>query len=115
MRPETLLQRRIKRLLEKLGYRVVHVPNGAVLAGNAKQRAIQMNSLKANGLTVGFPDLLVYGGDRKLGHIEVKLEGEAQSENQVKVQGWLEAWGHKYAVCRSLEDVPDTLEAWGWA
>lgn len=114
MRPETALQRQIKRLLEKLGYKVVHVPNGAVLAGNAKQRAIQMNSLKGNGLCVGFPDLLVYGGGRKIGHIEIKLEGEKQSKTQKEVQGWLDDMGHQYAVCRSLLDVTETLEEWGW-
>lgn len=114
MRPETALQRKMKRLLENLGYKVVHVPNGAVLAGGQKQRAIQMNSLKSIGLCVGFPDLVVYGGDRKIGHIEVKLEGEHQSDQQKEVQGWLEGMGHKYAVCRSLLDVTDTLADWNW-
>lgn len=115
MRPETALQREIRAHLEKLGLKVVHVANGVTLAGGPKQRAIQMNSLKADGLCVGFPDLVVYGTGRKIGHIEVKLEGEKQTPTQVDCEGWLKAMGHSYAVCRSVADVEDTLIAWGWA
>lgn len=115
MRPETALQRQIRAHLEARGLKVVHVPNGVTLAGGPKQRAMQMNSLKADGLCVGFPDLVVYGGARRIGHIEVKLEGEKQSETQVKCQSWLEAMGHSYAVCRSIADVDETLAKWGWA
>ena len=115
MRPETQLQRQIRKHLEARGLKVVHVPNGVTLAGNARQRAIQMNSLKADGLCVGFPDLVVYGGDRRIGHIEVKLEGEKQSDTQIQCEQWLTYMGHHYAVCRSLADVDETLTKWGWA
>lgn len=115
MREETRLQRRIRRFLHNLGYQTVHVPNGVVLGGTPKQRAIQMNSLKADGLTPGFPDLIVYGPAAKIGHIEVKLEGEHASDKQMEVEQWLSDFGHKYAVCRSLEDVADTLAEWGWS
>ena len=114
MRPETALQRQIKARLEAIGLRVVASANGAQLAGTPKQRAMQMNSLKASGLQVGFPDITVYGFGRRVGHIEVKLEGEKQSETQVQCQGWLENMGHFYAVCRSVEDVDETLVRWGW-
>lgn len=114
MREETILQRRIKRLLENLGYKVAASANGAVLAGTRKQKAIQMNSLKASGLMVGYPDLTVFGPNR-IGFIEVKTDGGDLSEAQETVREWMGDWGHKYAVCRSLEDVPDTLENWGWA
>lgn len=114
MRPETALQIAIKTYLEERGYRVVASVNGAVLAGTPKQRAIQMNSLKKAGLCVGFPDLTVYGGGRRIGHIEVKLEGESQSDAQETCQQWLEAMGHSYAVCRSVDDVVETLVRWNW-
>lgn len=114
MRPESILQRRVKRLLENMGYRVVASANGAVLAGNPKQRAIQMNSLKSMGLTPGFPDLLVYGPDGKMGHIEIKIEGQHATDAQMEVEDWLTGWGHKFAVCRSLADVAETLCEWGW-
>ena len=114
MRPETRLQRDIRAHLEARGLRVVAVPNGAVLAGNPRQRAIQMNSLKADGLCVGFPDIVVYGGGRRVGHIEVKLEGEYQSPKQIDCERWLTEMGHSYAICRSIADVDETLARWGW-
>lgn len=114
MRAETVLQKAIRAELIKRGYRAVACSNGAVLAGNGKARAIQMNTLKSAGLTPGFPDLIVYGPDAKIGHIEVKLEGEKQAEHQVLVEGWMSAWRHKYAVCRSVDDVEETLTTWGW-
>lgn len=115
MRQETRLQREIRKLLALKGYRSVACSNGAVLAGDARSRAIQMNMLKSAGLTPGYPDLIVYGPDGRVGHIEVKLEGEQLEPKQVEVHGWLTAWGQKVAVCRSLEDVGETLAAWGWA
>lgn len=114
MRPETALQREILAHLEGKGIWPVHVPNGAQLAGNSKRRAIQMNALKADGLKVGFPDLSVYNSAGRIGHIEVKCEGQKQSENQKTCQAILEAMGHKYAVCRSIADVDETLSEWNW-
>ena len=35
------------------------IPNGAVLAGDARKRAIQMNNLKKTGLQAGLPDLML--------------------------------------------------------
>jgi len=113
VRAETALQRQIKLHLEAKGLRIVASANGAVLAGTPKQRAMQMNSLKASGLCVGFPDITVYGGGRRIGHIEVKLEGEPQGPKQIECQEWLEAMGHSYAVCRSIMDVDETLAKWG--
>ena len=114
MRAETKLQREIRKYLMLHGFRSVACSNGAVLAGNAKQRAIQMNTLKSAGLTPGYPDLIVYGPDQRIGHIEVKLEGENLEPKQVEVHGWLTEWGFKVSTCRSLEDVKETLTEWGW-
>ena len=114
MREETRLQREIRKYLALHGFRSVACSNGAVLAGNAKQRAIQMNTLKSAGLTPGYPDLIVYGPERRIGHIEVKIEGEQLEPKQVEVHGWLTEWGHDVATCRSLEDVKETLQQWGW-
>ena len=114
MRPETVIQRAIRHYLAGLGYASVHVPNGAVLSGDAKRRAIQMNALKADGLYPGFPDLLVYGPDALIGHIEVKTPTGAIAETQKRCRAWLEGLGHKYAVCRSVDDVSAALASWGW-
>lgn len=115
MRAETRLQRTIRELLAKRGYRTVHVPNGATLSGTAQQRARQMANLKRDGLMPGFPDLLVYGPGGRTAHIEVKCEGAYQQPTQKAVQAWMGEWGHLYAVCRSLDDVDETLAKWGWA
>ncbi len=96
------------------GFDTVHVPNGAVLGGDRVRRARQMNSLKADGLMPGFPDLLVYGAGGKIAHVEVKQEGTRQSATQKDCQAWLEQIGHRYAVLRSSEDVFETLNDWGW-
>jgi len=115
MRPETVIQRDILAYLTVRGFKVAHVPNGAVLGGDKKKRAIQMNSLKRDGLMVGFPDLIIFADCGRCGFIEVKTEGTKQSDHQLAVQGWLDDWGHKYAVCRSVPDVDETLSEWGWA
>lgn len=114
MRAESRLQRDIRTELALMGFRSVAVPNGATLSGDARARAIQMANLKRDGLCVGFPDLIVYGPDGKQGHIEVKVEGGRQSDNQKACQAWLTEWGHAYAVCRSIADVRETIEEWGW-
>ncbi len=114
MRPETRLQRNIRKYLAAKGYRTVAVPNGATLRGDKIERAIQMANLKRDGLCVGFPDLIVFGPDR-IGFIEVKVEGEKLRDTQVEVRDWLSAWGQRVATCRSLADVDETLAGWGWA
>jgi len=114
VRPETALQRDILHYLTRKGFVAVHVPNGAVLGGDAKARAIQMANLKRDGFMVGFPDLIVFADQGRAGHIEVKCEGGKQSDAQADVQAWMDRWSHKYAVCRSLADVDETLAGWGW-
>lgn len=115
MRPETRLQRDMRKYLALKGFRTVAVPNGAVLHGDAKTRAIQMASLKRDGLTPGFPDLIVFGKGGRIGFIEVKVEGNYQSASQVECERWLEEFGQPVTVCRSLLDIDETLTKWGWA
>ena len=114
MRPETALQIAIMAEMRAHGIKPVHVPNGAVLAGDAKARAIQSNSLKRAGAVWGFPDLLAIAPKGQIGFIEVKCEGQPLAENQKDVHEWLIVLGHKAAVCRSVEDVRDTLKLWGF-
>lgn len=115
MRPETRLQRQIRNYLSLKGYRTVAVPNGATLRGDAKDRAIQMANLKRDGLTPGFPDLLVYGKNGKIGHIEIKVEGNYQTASQIECERWLTEFDQKVAVCRSIEDIDEALANWGWS
>jgi hypothetical protein len=114
VRRETILQRQLRDYIGKLGFRSVAVPNGSVLAGGAEQRARQMASLKRDGLTPGFADLVLFAKGGRVGFIEVKIEGGKQSASQVECQRWLIEFGHRYAVCRSIDDVTETLREWGW-
>ena len=114
MRPESALQRLIRRHLALRGFDSVAVPNGAVLAGDSLKRARQMASLKADGLLPGFPDLLVYARGGRIGHIEVKTPKGTVQPSQRQCQAWLESIGHHYAICRSIEDVDKALANWGW-
>lgn len=114
MRPETRLQRDMRHYLALKGLRSVAVPNGATLRGDAKDRAIQMANLKRDGLTPGFPDLIVFGKGGKIGFIEVKVEGGRQSASQVECERWLNEFGQPVAVCRSTLDIDETLTSWGW-
>lgn len=114
MSPERAIQRQILKELTALGLYAVHTPNGAVLAGDAKRRAIQVNTLKNDGLKIGFPDLTIYNSQGRVGHIEVKAGKNEQSTAQLDCQAILEGMGHKYAVCRSVDDMRAALADWGW-
>ena len=112
---EKTIQRSVIAYLKARDITTVHVPNGSVLAGGPRERAMQTNALKAMGMRPGFPDLVLLGRNGRVGFMEVKREGEKQSEAQIHWHGALEYLGHRYAVVRSIEDAAETLERWGWA
>lgn len=112
--PESRLQRAILTHLRGLGFFPVHVPNGSKLAGTPEQRKRAGARLKADGLVPGFPDLIVLGTEGRTGFIEVKAEGSYQQDTQKACEARMKAMGHHYAVCRSLDDVDETLARWGW-
>jgi hypothetical protein len=112
--PEHRLQVQIVDYLRLRGFWPVHIPNGGKLPGTAAQRARTGWLLKSSGLHAGFPDLLVIGSNARVGFIEVKAEGAYQSPAQRESEQQLGNFGHRYAICRSLEDVEDTLVGWGW-
>ena len=112
---EAGVQRMIRAYLAARGIESIHIPNGAVLAGDAKARGRQMGALKGQGLKLGFPDLLLLAPQGKIGFIEVKSASGVVSPAQKDCHEWLIVLGHKVSVCRSIEDVAETLEGWGWA
>lgn len=112
--PESAIQRDLLRDLRSMGFVAVHVPNGSKLAGTERQRRMAGARLKSEGMLPGFPDLLVYASGGRIGHIEVKAEGNYQQPTQKACQAMLEDMGHRYAVCRSGADLIETLRAWGW-
>jgi hypothetical protein len=111
---EKIVQRDVIAYLHARGITTAHVPNGSVLAGDAKARAMQVNALKKAGMRVGFPDLICLASGGRVGFMEVKREGEKLGENQIHWAGALEHLGHHFAVVRSVADAEETLSRWGW-
>jgi hypothetical protein len=114
VRLEKFVQRDCIDLLYARGCIPVAVPNGAVLAGGPRERAMQMNALKRTGLSVGYPDILAYNRDGEVAHFEVKSAVGTLSDAQTAWGDRLTCWGHRWAVVRSADDVDDCLKLWGW-
>jgi len=83
------------------------IPNGAYLAGDKVQRAIQMNRLKAEGFKTGVPDWCLpvpLGGYASL-YIEFKHGKNKLSDAQKQFIRRLEKRGHCVAVCYSVDEA----------
>ncbi len=114
---EKHIQRSVLNYLDALRIYAAAVPNGSVLAGDGRARAIQSNALKASGMRPGFPDLiLVQRTDQgsRVGFFEVKREGEKLRPEQEAFRDLCEDWRLPFAVVRSVQDAQETLIAWGW-
>lgn len=84
-----------------------HTPNGG-------KRAIAVaRKMKRMGTLRGVPDLQFLLPGKPAHFIELKAEGGYQSPEQKGFQILAEERGCKYAVCRSVEDVQQTLQEWG--
>jgi hypothetical protein len=111
MRDEDQIQKAICQFLDKAlpsdSYYFA-VPNGSVLAGNPKQRGMQMNKLKATGLKLGCPDLFIIIRGIIFA-VEVKTDTGKLSDNQRTACDQIVAAGALWAVARSVEDVERIL------
>ena len=69
---------------------------------------------KAKGLISGVPDFVFFWEDGKCGFIEIKYNDGRLSEKQKDFYYyWLEPFGQRFVVARSLEEVKEALEDWG--
>jgi hypothetical protein len=67
---------------------------------------------KAKGAKKGVPDIFIL--DNGFAHfIELKAEGGRVSPEQIQCQGAIRIAHGKCAVCRSVDDVAETLAEWG--
>lgn len=82
-----------------------HVPNGGNLPVQFKMK------LKKRGQLPGAPDL-VFLWPKGWGGIEIKAEGGRLSAAQKAVRERFINAGGRYAVCRSIEDVEETMREW---
>lgn len=86
--------------------------NGAWLGGDKRRRMIQAARMKRTGVKVGCPDLIICHEGRFLS-IELKQEGQLATDAQNEVEDRIAIAGGGYQVCRSIEDVEQTLIEWG--
>jgi len=90
------------------------IPNGAVLAGDARKRAIQMSNLKAQGLKTGVADLFLplpvspYHGL----YIEMKTKGGKQSDRQSEFEDFCTLVGYKYVLCYSSIEAIEQIRGY---
>jgi hypothetical protein len=92
------------------------VPNGSVLAGDGKARAIQTNALKKAGMLPGMADLILFDRRvRRVGFIEVKSKtGTISPAQEAFANLATGTWALPYAVVRSVDDTRAALHEWGW-
>ncbi len=89
-------------------------PNGAHLAGSTRQRAAQMNKLKAEGLLPGVSDLTIFeprGGYSAL-FLEMKRSdgGSGASENQLWFLREVERRGAFGAIANGYEEAREIID-----
>jgi len=86
------------------------IPNGAMLQGNATQRAIRANMLKAEGLTPGIPDLFIPAWNI---FIEMKrVKGGSLSDAQKEKIDYLSSVGYQTFVCKGANEAKVTIKSY---
>lgn len=105
---EDILQMQVMRWIAVAAPDLViwHIPNGGYRA------AREAKKLKDMGVRPGVADLACILPNGQTGYIEMKVEGSYQRPVQKAFQADCERWGAPYAVCRSIEDVEETLRQW---
>ena len=115
MKPESIIQRAVLRYLFARNVVCVAVPNGSHLAGDKAARIRQMAAMKADGLLVGFPDMILFHPViASTAFVEIKTPQGRLSKEQKGCIDWLAGLGHKVAVIRSVDDMAEALREWGW-
>ena len=83
------------------------VPNGSHLAGDKKQRLLQVNKLKAEGMRAGTADFIVMLDSKNL-FFEFKVGTNKQSKEQKLFEKHIERFNHSdYYVVYSSKDAED--------
>lgn len=119
---EREVQRGAIRLLAMSGVYAVHVPNGVQLPGDELERVKRVAALKADGVSPGFPDLVLIDNRAvrppalsRMGLIEVKREGKRTPDpDQVWWRDELQRLGIPWALIDTPEGALDAIKTWGW-
>lgn len=118
MKPPIPTERQIQRAILKMAglcfpdVLLAHVPNGAHLSGNERERCMQMGALKGDGLKIGFPDLIAIW-NRGVAFIEVKRPGGKLSPQQLVMHDRLNQLGYTPAVVTSPAEAFEFLKERG--
>jgi hypothetical protein len=87
-----------------------HVPHE--VGGKGKLAAIRMALAKAMGLIKGSADY-VFVAENGGGWIEIKVPGNYPTPIQRDFGEWCRINNVRHAICRSTQEVEDTLRSWG--
>ena len=82
------------------------VPNG----GSRNVR--EAKNMKDAGVLRGVADLVIVGTNGRVLFVEMKAGKNKQDDNQILFQQKVEKLGHKYIVCRSLEQFKKEVDLW---
>ena len=82
------------------------VPNGG------SRNLYEAKNMKKSGTLKGVADLVIVGNNGKVLFVEMKAGKNKQDDSQVIFQQKVEKLGHKYIICRSLEQFKKEVDLW---
>ena len=86
-------------------YLIFSVPNGG------SRNVVEAANLKKEGALAGVSDLIVVA-DHKVLFVEMKAPRGRQQQTQKEFERRVEVLGHKYVVCKSVEDFMQKVREW---
>ena len=82
------------------------VPNGG------SRNLYEAKNMKDAGVLKGVADLVIVGNNGRVLFVEMKAGKNKQEASQVIFQQKVENLGHKYIICRSLEQFKKEIDLW---
>lgn len=75
--------------------------------------ALALKRAKNTGFTPGVSDTIITGPNGITLYVEFKTKIGRQSDEQIEFQRQIELTGHKYYLCRSLEEFKQIIKKYG--
>jgi hypothetical protein len=70
-------------------------------------------TLRRMGVKRGQLDMVIYGPERFIGHLENKSAKGTTTPEQKVIIPMFRAFGHRVAICRTIEDAKAAIASWG--
>lgn len=89
------------------------IPNGTYLNGATKQRAMQINKLKREGLKVGVPDLFIPMATKDHHGLFIEMKRTKGSTTSTEQKAWVETLnneGYKAVICKGSKVAIEEIE-----